>query len=97
MPAWCTGLLTWTSAPLLRLQVIKMFAEAAGFTQAEVEQAFGLKTSLPLRQPLRPDTPSEGGAGAATATSAGARASAGATKVARAPRPSPRLRPCCAW
>jgi len=36
-------LVTRIGAPLLRLQVIKMLAEAAGFTQAEVEQAFGLK------------------------------------------------------
>jgi DNA primase len=36
-------LVTRIGAPLLRLQVIKMLAEAAGFTQTEVEQAFGLK------------------------------------------------------
>jgi DNA primase len=36
-------LVTRIAAPLLRLQVIKMLAEAAGFTQAEVEQSFGLK------------------------------------------------------
>ncbi len=38
-------LVTRIAAPLLRLQVVKMLAEAAGFTQAEVEQAFGLKTA----------------------------------------------------
>lgn len=52
-------LVTRISAPLLRLQVIKMLAEAAGFTQAEVEQAFGLKTSPPPRR-FDPDTPFEG-------------------------------------
>jgi len=52
-------LVTRISAPLLRLQVIKMLAEAAGFTQAEVEQAFGLKASPPPRR-FDPDTPFEG-------------------------------------
>ena len=39
-------LVTRIAAPLLRLQVIKMLAEAAGFTQAEIEQSFGLKERL---------------------------------------------------
>ncbi|MBK6654688.1 DNA primase [Zoogloea sp.] len=41
---------TRIAAPLLRLQVIKMLAEAAGFTQAEVEQAFGLKPASTARR-----------------------------------------------
>ncbi len=43
-------LVTRIAAPLLRLQVIKMLAEAAGFTQAEVEQSFGLKAAAPPRR-----------------------------------------------
>ena len=43
-------LVTRIAAPLLRLQVIKMLAEAAGFTQAEVEQAFGLKAATAPRR-----------------------------------------------
>jgi DNA primase len=50
-------LVTRIAAPLLRLQVIKMLAEAAGFTQAEVEQSFGLKAG---RRPLRRQPPFEG-------------------------------------
>lgn len=36
-------LVTRIGAPLLRLQVIKLLAETAGFSQTEVETAFGLK------------------------------------------------------
>ncbi|MBS0346879.1 MAG: DNA primase [Proteobacteria bacterium] len=43
-------LVTRIGAPLLRLQVIKMLAEAAGFTQSEVEQAFGIKAAAAPRQ-----------------------------------------------
>ena len=46
-------LVTRIGAPLLRLQVIKMLAETAGFTQAEVEQSFGLKNAS--AQPRRFD------------------------------------------
>ncbi|WP_374263852.1 DNA primase [Zoogloea sp.] len=51
-------LVTRIGAPLLRLQVIKMLAETAGFTQAEVEQAFGLKNAGASTPPRRfDDTP----------------------------------------
>ena len=43
-------LVTRIAAPLLRLQVIKMLAEAGGFTQAEVEQSFGLKAAAAPRR-----------------------------------------------
>ncbi len=42
-------LVTRMAAPLLRLQVIKMLAESAGFTQAEVERAFDLKSAVAPR------------------------------------------------
>ena len=48
------------AAPLLRLQVIKMLAEAAGFTQAEVEQSFGLKAAASPRR-FDDNPPFEGG------------------------------------
>ena len=53
-------LVTRIAAPLLRLQVIKMLAEAAGFTQAEVEQSFGLKAAAPPRR-FDDNLPFEGG------------------------------------
>ena len=45
-------LVTRIAAPLLRLQVIKALADCAGFSQSEVEQAFGLK---PAGTPRRTD------------------------------------------
>ncbi|MCK6375293.1 MAG: DNA primase [Zoogloea sp.] len=48
-------LVTRIGAPLLRLQVIKMLAETAGFTQAEIEQSFGLKNASAM--PRRNDEP----------------------------------------
>ena len=53
-------LVTRIAAPLLRLQVIKMLAEAAGFTQAEVEQSFGLKAAASPRR-FDDNPPFEGG------------------------------------
>jgi DNA primase len=47
-------LVTRISAPLLRLQVMKMLAESTQFTQAEVEQAFGLPTAAPRRSTEAP-------------------------------------------
>ncbi|MDD3354533.1 DNA primase [Zoogloea sp.] len=54
-------LVTRIGAPLLRLQVIKMLAETAGFTQAEVERAFGIEPSRPPRLPSDDDNPRRGG------------------------------------
>ncbi|HQE40996.1 MAG TPA: DNA primase, partial [Zoogloea sp.] len=54
-------LVTRIGAPLLRLQVIKMLAEAAGFTQAEVEQAFGLKGASAAPRRFDDSPPFEGG------------------------------------
>ena len=54
-------LVTRIGAPLLRLQVIKMLAEAAGFTQAEVEQAFGLKGASTAPRRFDDTPPFEGG------------------------------------
>jgi DNA primase len=74
-------LVTRIAAPLLRLQVIKMLAEAAGFTQAEVEQSFGLKAAA--------------APGASTTTRPSkATSRAGATSAAaRAATPCPAWRP----
>ena len=53
-------LVTRIGAPLLRLQVIKMLADAAGFSQIEVEQACGL--AAPRRSERRfDDTPPDDG------------------------------------
>jgi len=54
-------LITRIAAPLLRLQVIKMLAEAAGFTQAEVETAFGLKSAAPPPRRFESDRPFDAG------------------------------------
>lgn len=43
-------LVTRIAAPMLRLQVIKAVAEASEMTQAEVEQAFGIKPATTPRQ-----------------------------------------------
>ena len=42
-------LVTRIGAPLLRLQVLKMLAEASELTQAEIEDAFGLRRARPGR------------------------------------------------
>ena len=54
-------LVTRIGAPLLRLQVIKMLAEAAGFTQTEVEQAFGLKNASAPPRHFNEPPPYDGG------------------------------------
>jgi len=43
-------LVTRIGAPLLRLQVMKMLAEASELTQTEIEDAFGLRQSRPGRK-----------------------------------------------
>ncbi len=52
-------LVTRVAAPLLRLQLVKSIAEAADFTQAEVEQAFGFKPQR-AAAPAREATPRAG-------------------------------------
>ena len=90
-------LVTRIGAPLLRLQVIKMLAEAAGFTQAEVEQAFGIKAAAAPRQfddspPFERNFRGKGRSGdkleTVNAASAGDAATALASR-ALAPRQSP--------
>ncbi|MBD5801329.1 DNA primase [Azoarcus sp. Aa7] len=44
-------LITRIAAPMLRLQIIKAIADASGFSQNEVETAFGLKVQNTSRQP----------------------------------------------
>ncbi|WP_407280150.1 DNA primase [Aromatoleum evansii] len=44
-------LVTRIAAPMLRLQIIKAIADASGFSQGEVESAFGLKQQNTVRQP----------------------------------------------
>ncbi|AYH42493.1 DNA primase [Azoarcus sp. DN11] len=44
-------LVTRIAAPMLRLQIIKAIADASGFSQGEVETAFGLKPSTNSRPP----------------------------------------------
>ncbi|NMF87896.1 DNA primase [Aromatoleum petrolei] len=43
-------LVTRIAAPMLRLQIIKAIADASGFSQGEVESAFGLKRQNAARQ-----------------------------------------------
>lgn len=47
-------LVTRIAAPLLRLQVVKMVAEASALTQTEVEHAFGLQSANESRPPRDP-------------------------------------------
>ena len=48
------------AAPMLRLQILKAIADATGFTQAELESAFGLqqgkRAHVPRDRGFRPDT-----------------------------------------
>ena len=85
-------LVTRIGAPLLRLQVIKMLADVAGFSQGEVEQACGL--AAPRRGEARnerrfdeapPDDGSTGGLALAKAARRAARAAARARVFARSP------------
>lgn len=53
-------LVTRVAAPLLRLQLVKMIADASGLTQKEVEHAFGLQSASNTRTQREPqwrDTP----------------------------------------